>query len=59
MTRVEYLFDLEASLYKTRLLHRNYKLRKLYWWIRLRWLTLKWWIRRIERAGHRNKPVTR
>jgi hypothetical protein len=53
MTRVEYLFDMEAQSAKSRLLRpiKPYQLRRLYWWGRLKWLTVKWWWR------HRRKAV--
>jgi hypothetical protein len=52
MTRVDYLFDMEAQAAKSRLLRpvKPYKLRRLYWWVRLKWLTVKWWWRNRRRA---------
>jgi hypothetical protein len=52
MTRVEYLFDMEAQSAKSRLLRpaQQYRLRRLYWWLRLKYLTVKWWWRNRRRA---------
>ena len=52
MTRVEYLFDMEAQSAKSRLLRpvKPYRLRRLYWWVRLKWLTVKWWWRNRRRS---------
>jgi len=52
MTRVEYLFDMESHDCKSRLLNpaRQYRLRRLYWWLRLKYLTVKWWWRNRRRA---------
>jgi hypothetical protein len=52
MTRVDYLFDMEAQAAKSRLLNpaRQYRLRRLYWWLRLKYLTVKWWWRNRRRA---------
>ena len=60
MTRVDYLFDLEAQSTKSRLLRpaQQHTLRRFYWWVRLKYLTVKWWIRN-NRTRNRTKPVTR
>jgi hypothetical protein len=52
MSRVEYLFDLEIQHRKSRLLNpaRQYRLRRFYWWLRLKYLTVKWWWRNRRRA---------
>jgi len=52
MTRVDYLFDMEAQAAKSRLLRpaQQYRLRRLYWWLRLKYLTVKWWWRNRRRA---------
>jgi hypothetical protein len=50
MTRVEYLFDMESQDCKSNLLKpKPYKLRQVYWWVRLQYLTVKWWWRNRRR----------
>ncbi|MFZ9115363.1 MAG: hypothetical protein ACO24D_19780 [bacterium] len=51
MSRVEYLFDMEAQSRKSHLLRPSQRLclRKAYWWIRLQWITAKWKIRQMKR----------
>ena len=48
MSRVEYLFDLEVQSTKSRILRpaQQHRLRRLYWWVRLKYLTIKWWYRK-------------
>ena len=48
MSRVEYLFDLQVQNTKYRLLRpaQQNRLRRLYWWVRLKYLTVKWWYRK-------------
>ena len=47
MSRVEYLFDLEIQQRKSRILRpcQQLLLRRLYWWVRLQWITYKWKLR--------------
>lgn len=60
MSRVEYLFDLEVQSTKSRLLRpaQQHTLRRFYWWVRLKYLTVKWWYRN-NRTRNRTKLVTR
>ena len=51
MSRVEYLFDLEIQQRKSRILRPSQQLvlRRLYWWVRLHWITYKWKLRQEKK----------
>jgi len=52
MSRVEYLFDLQIADRKSRLLRPSQQLilRRAYWWIRLKYITLRWKIRQMKKS---------
>ena len=51
MSNIEFLFHRECVARKSHLLRpsRQLRLRRLYWWFRLKWITAKWKVRQMKR----------